>query len=194
MDEFKPNSFKSKEEPPIKEKCEQITTGKKRSTFQKILGSFISEDADKAKTYILRDVLKPGIKKLIFEIITGSTDIILNGDHTINTNRNVASTVSYRNYYDQRNQQNKPQVVRQNTRTFEDVIIPSRQEADEVLRHINDLILEYGCASIGDFYDMVGLTGDYIDNKWGWKDISSSQVIRVRDGWMIKLPRAVPLN
>jgi hypothetical protein len=48
--------------------------------------------------------------------------------------------------------------------------------------------------SVADLYDLVGVTGNYTDNKYGWTDIRSASVIRVRDGYMLKLPKALPLN
>ena len=41
---------------------------------------------------------------------------------------------------------------------------------------------------------LVGVSGNYTDNKYGWTDIRNASVIRVRDGYMIKLPKALPLN
>lgn len=34
---------------------------------------------------------------------------------------------------------------------------------------------------------------NYTDNKYGWTDLSSAQVERVRDGYVIRLPRATSL-
>ena len=59
---------------------------------------------------------------------------------------------------------------------------------------MDDLIETYGLVSVADFYDLVGVTGDYTDNKYGWTDLRNANVIRVRDGYMIKLPRALLLN
>ena len=52
----------------------------------------------------------------------------------------------------------------------------------------------YQVVSVADFYDLVGVSGNYTDNKYGWTDIRNASVIRVRDGYMIKLPKALPLN
>lgn len=48
--------------------------------------------------------------------------------------------------------------------------------------------------SVADLYDLVGINGNYTDNKYGWFNIRTASVVRVRDGYMIKLPKAVPLN
>ena len=59
---------------------------------------------------------------------------------------------------------------------------------------MDELIEHYGIVSVADLYDLVGITGSYTDNKYGWTDIRTAQVVRVRDGYKIKLPRAIPLD
>ena len=59
---------------------------------------------------------------------------------------------------------------------------------------MDELIATYGLVSVADLYDLVGIAGSYTDNKYGWTDIRNASVVRVRDGYVIKLPRALPLN
>ena len=42
--------------------------------------------------------------------------------------------------------------------------------------------------------DLVGIKGNYTDNKYGWMNIRNAEIMRVRDGYMIKMPRAVPID
>ena len=62
------------------------------------------------------------------------------------------------------------------------------------MSRMDEIVGTYGTVSVADLYDLVGITGAYTDNKYGWTDIRSASVVRVRDGYMIKLPRALPLN
>lgn len=77
---------------------------------------------------------------------------------------------------------------------YDDIILESRGEAEDVLERMDELIATYQLVSVADFYDLVGVSGNYTDNKYGWTDIRNASVIRVRDGYMIKLPKALPLN
>ena len=79
-------------------------------------------------------------------------------------------------------------------RILDDIILESRGEAEDVLERMDELIATYQLVSVADFYDLVGVSGNYTDNKYGWTDIRNASVIRVRDGYMIKLPKALPLN
>ena len=47
---------------------------------------------------------------------------------------------------------------------------------------------------IADLYDLVGMDSNYTDNRYGWTNLRSAQVVRVRDGYLLKLPKALPLN
>lgn len=107
----------------------------------------------------------------------------------------TSSKVSYRKYYDDRDRRDSGHTTR--TRTgydYDDIILESRGEAEDVLERMDELIATYQLVSVADFYDLVGVSGNYTDNKYGWTDIRNASVIRVRDGYMIKLPKALPLN
>ena len=59
---------------------------------------------------------------------------------------------------------------------------------------MEELIDMYQLVSVADFYDLVGVSGNYTDNRYGWTNVRNAYVVRVRDGYMIKLPKALPLN
>jgi hypothetical protein len=103
--------------------------------------------------------------------------------------------VSYRNYYDKQNDARDygASAVRAGF-NYDDVVVNSRGEAEDVLTRMDELISAYGLVSVADLYDLVGITGNYTNNKYGWTDIRSAQVVPVRGGFLIKLPRALPLN
>ncbi len=202
MEEYKPNSHKSKEEQqtaPPEKKVEKVVSGsvksRKKSEIQKFADVFIQEDAQKVKSYILMDVLVPAVKKAISDIVTNGIDMILYGETGRTKKNGTASKVSYRSYYD--NRDDRRDYGSSRTRTgydYDDVILDNRGEAEEVLSRMDELIATYGLVSVADFYDLVGITGSYTDNKYGWTDIRNASVVRVHDGYTIKLPRALPLN
>ncbi len=202
MDQYKPNSHKSKEEQresvPEK-KVEKVIAGtvksKKKNEIQKFAEVFISEDVGNVKSYILLDVLVPAIKKAISDIITNGLDMILYGETGKTKSNSIASKVSYRSYYDRGNDGRDYSSARTKTGyNYDDIILDNRGEAEDVLSRMDELISTYGLVSVADLYDLVGITCNYTDNKYGWTDIRSAQPIRVRDGYMLKLPKALPLN
>jgi hypothetical protein len=180
-------------------KVEKIVSGtvksKKKNDIRKFADIFVSEDFGNVKSYILLDVLVPAIKKAVLDIVTNGVDMLLYGE-TGHTKRNsTASKVSYRSYYDKENdRRNYASIRTKSGYNYDDIILDSRGEAEDVLSRMDELISAYGLVSVADLYDLVGVTGNYTDNKYGWTDIRSVSVIRVRDGYMLKLPKALPLN
>lgn len=207
MEEYKSNSYRSKEAQkndnvkPEDRKVEKVVTGvvktKKKSKISQAMDNFISEDAKNVKSYVLGEVLIPAIKKAISDIVTDGIDIILYGETRGKNRRSTADRVSYRSYYDDRggrNRMNERQAIMAGSYSYDDIILSTRGEAEDVLSRMDELIETYGLVRVADLYDLVGITGNYTDNKYGWMNIRNAEIIRVRDGYMIKMPRAVPID
>lgn len=73
-------------------------------------------------------------------------------------------------------------------------IFATRRDAEEILNCMGDLIDEYGFVTVDDLYDLVGVSGNYTDNKYGWTNISNAEIVQVRDGYMIELPKIRKLD
>ena len=203
MEDYKSNSHKSKEVakvPAERKKLDKVVSGdvkvKKKSGVHKFTDVFISEDVSNVKTYILMDVLVPAIKKAVSDIVTNGIDMILYGGNGGSKKRSTnGSYISYNNYSDRRRESHSyGTTTTRSGYSYDEISIPSRGEAEEVLTRMDELIETYGIVSVADFYDLVGITGEYTDNKYGWTNIRSAEVVRVRDGYVIKLPKALPLN
>lgn len=202
LEQYKPNSNKYKEEQAANAKkdekrVEKVVTGKvitkKEGFFTKMFKGFISEDAKDVKSYVFGDVLIPAIKKAISDIVTDGIDIILYGESRGKRGRSTADRVSYRNYYDRSDSYRRP-APSYNDYSYDNIILETRGEAEEVLARMDELMDTYGLVRVADLKDLVGITGTYTDNKYGWTNIRSAEVIRVRDGFTIKMPRAVVID
>ena len=195
MENYEPNSHKSKEERKEslpEKKVEKIVNGsvksKKKNGVQKIASVFVPEDVENVKTYIIEDIVVPAVKDIILDAVR-----VFLGIDKRSGKGSAASKVAYRSCYDKDRQKNSVARTRVGY-DYDDIILDNRGEAEEVLTRMDELIDEYGLVSAADLYDLVGVTGNYTDNKYGWTDIRSASVVRVRDGYMIKLPKALPIN
>lgn len=204
MENYPPNSHKYKERQKAakeEKRVEKVISGsvktKKKNELSNVAEAFISDDASKIKSYILMDVLIPAAKKLISDIVTNGIEMLLYGSNGSPKRGTNASKISYHKYYDDRNGRdrfNNAPRARASRYDPDDVILDSRGEAELVLDKMDELIVTYNQASVADFYDLVGITGDYTDNKYGWFDLSTATVVRARNGgYMIRFPRAEPL-
>lgn len=202
MEDYKSNSDKVRRELQSDKKVEAVITGnakpRKKGEIQKFADVFIAEDARNVKFYILMEVVVPAVKKAISDIVTTGIDMILYGESGRIKKNSSASKVSYRNYYEQgSNDRVYAGSVgnRRNALDYDDILFDTRGDAESVLDAMNDIIGQYGTVSVSDFYDLARVPNDnFTMNRYGWTNIGGATVVRIRDGYILKLPRAIPLN
>ena len=193
MRDYQPNSNKYKEE--HKEKTvKKVVNGKvktKKNESRKLMNMFISEDAKNVKSYIVLDVLVPAIKKAILDIVTDGADMILyGGSH--GGKRKSGNKVSYRSYYDDKKDDKD---YRSKGRfDYDDLVFDSRSECEAVREQMVEIIDQYGFVTVADMYDMADLPAPYTSSKYGWTNIRTAETIRGRDGYVLKLPKAMPID
>lgn len=200
-EEYKPNSHKFREgqaEALTDKKIEKVVRGKvktkPRSGMSKITDVFISEDASNVKSYIVMDVLVPAVKKAISDIVRDGIDMILYGESRGRKSSSSSSYVSYRDYSRSDDRDRFRDSRTRSGYNHDDIILETRGEAEEVLTRMDELIDTYGVVSVADLYDLIGKSCEYTDNKYGWTNIRNAEPIRVRDGYMLKLPKALPIK
>ena len=201
-EEYKSNSHRSKEGKTEaltdRKKVEKVVHGrvrtKPKSGISKITDIFISEDAANVKSYIVMDVLVPAVKKAISDIVRDGIDMILYGESRGRKSSSALGYVSYRDYSRSDDRDRFRDSRSRSSYAHDDIVLDSRGEAEEVLTRMDELIDTYGNVSVADLYDLVGKSSEYTDNKYGWTNIRNAEPIRVRDGYMLKLPKALPIN
>ena len=199
MNDIKPNSHKYKAENSEKKIIEPVVKSgaklRKKNELQKVAGSIISEDAKSVKSYILMDVLVPAIKDAIEDIVTNGIRMLLRGDTSARRSgpSGGISHISYNKAYDRRDRSSldRPRGVMD----FDDLILPTRYEAEEVLRSLDDLIETYRIVSVADMYEAAGIRDfEYTARNYGWKDIRRAEVVHVRNGYWLKMPNVSPID
>lgn len=196
------NSNASKQEikPAAEEKrATKVVKGNVRTKpneARKFADVFISEDINNVKNYILMDVLVPAVKKAVADIVTNGIEMILYGSTSKGRNSSSGSKVSYRNYYDSRDDRRDD---RGGSRTrsgldYDDFVFDSRGEAEAVLSQMGDIIERFKYVTVADLYDMVDKVPPFTANKYGWTSIRNADVVRDRDGYRLKLPRAMQID
>lgn len=196
MDNYKPNSHKYKENQETSERrVEKVISGTaktKKNEVRKFRDVFISEDISNVKSYILMDVLVPAIKNAIVDIVTDGVNMIF-GTGSGRKKTSGANYVSYRDYSrESRRDDSRASTGRFN---YDDILFPSRGEADAVLEQMDAIIEEYGYVTVADMYDMADLAAPYTGNRYGWTSVRRAEIVRVRGGdYVIKLPKAMPID
>lgn len=192
---------------PENRKIEKVVTGtvkkQKRGFGKKMAEIFLEDDTKSVGSYILHDVLIPAAKSMISDMVGGGIEMLLFGDRrSRNTRRDAGrSYTSYGSYYrsvdrDPREKDRGRDISRTGRarHDFDEIVLETRGEAEEVLSHLVDLTIDYKMASVADLYDLVGITSSFTDNKYGWTDLRNANVTRVRGGYLLNLPRTEVLD
>ncbi len=201
-DEFPSNSNRKKElNTPVKEKnITPVVSGKvikkQRSFGQKLSETFFGDDTRIVGDYILHDVLIPAMKSTLSDMVGGGIEMLLFGEKKSSSRSRLfrdrdRSYVPY-NRLSRRDDLEDRRYMSRSARSrhdFDDIILETRGEAEDVLSHMVDLIEDYGVASVGDYYDLLGIESNFTDNKYGWINVADGYIDRTRDGYCIRLPR-----
>ena len=202
MPKYEPNYHGYKEEQKAKKekKIEKVVSGsvrtQKKSELRKVMDIFISDDIHSVKNYIFDDVLVPAIKKAIDDIVSNGIHMLLyNGDKR-NGSKSTVSKVSYGGYFKSSNDRTELRANHvRNGFDYDNIIFDNRGDAEAVLSAMDEIISQYDVVSVLDMYDLADYTTtNYAAQRYGWSDIHTAKVVRVPDGYIIQLPRAIPLN
>lgn len=201
---YTPNSHKYREQQKqaantTEKRVQKVVKGPvktKKNELRKFADIFISEDVNSVKSYLFMDVLVPAIKKAVYDIVTNGIDMFLYGGAGRSKNSSNNSRVSYRNYYDQKNSTPRPSENNKSSNGFnyDDIVFDNRGDAERAKQQMQDIIARYGIVTVNDLYEMVDLNAPFTSTKYGWMDVTNAEVIRTRDGYILKLPRAVPID
>ena len=188
------------EEPPKKEKVEKVIEGKvvtrKRSVFQRVGEAMTGEETGEGVLYyVLMDVFVPAAKTMISDIVSQGVDRALFGDARPRSRSDRPSGyISYNRMTGGKPQFNQVTSRARASHDFNELIMASRGEAEDVLDGLRELIAQYKVATVADFYDLAGITSEFTDEDWGWTDLRSAMVRHTRGGYMITLPRTHALD
>lgn len=214
--EFPGNSKMPRPQTPDAEqekKVESVVTNEvkkqKKSLGRRFLDIFIGGDSKSVVQYVFMEVLVPQAKDMITEAASQGFERMIYGDSRSPRNhrpRNAAGysggPTNYTRYAVRGNNpigrlgsdDRRPAVHQPRTQNVDDILLATRVEAETVLDRLYDLLKEYETASVADLYSLVGLSSSYTDQKWGWVDLHGSQIRRVRDGYILDLPKVVSLD
>jgi hypothetical protein len=78
---------------------------------------------------------------------------------------------------------------------FEDLVIPDRHGAEEVIDRMFEILSRHGSVNVADLYELTGLESNHTDMKWGWTQLRGAKAVRLRTGgFLLDLPEPQPLG
>lgn len=173
----------------------------KKSLGRKAKDLFIEADFKGVIHYVAVDVLLPAARNMIVDASTKGIERMMYGE-SVRRGRSIHSggpRITYNNpvsrgFGEPRFAPRVDRNPRGQRKTADDYIISSREEAELVLERMNDIIDNYDVVSVADLCELVGLPASHTDNKWGWGYLGNVPIRQIREGYLIDLPPAEPIQ
>lgn len=204
LPKIEPNSktYKEKREKmqPVIRKDEIIST--RKPITKRLADKFLETDIQEAKEYFLRDILIPGIKDTVLDVIS----MLLTGEgYSSNRRRGGYSNYSsygrsnYRSYSSSHRRSRDREARYEDTHreekvSYRDIVVRERGDAEEIVDKLHDRIQDRGDATVAELLELVDIPSAYTDNNYGWTRCSQIDIRRVNGGWLIDVDDAKYLN
>jgi hypothetical protein len=210
MTEFPGNSKSSQPPKPVEKVVEQVVSGevtsRKKPLGRRLREVFIGGDTKSVISYVIADVLVPQAKDMMSEAISSGFERLIYGDGDRRRRYGARpqtgpGPTNYTRYSARGNnpigrqgQEDRRPTATVKTQFIDDILLNTRVEAETVVDRMYDLLRDYEVVSVADLHSLVGLSSSYTDQKWGWNDLQGTDVRRVRDGYVLILPKTISLD
>ena len=219
--EFPPNSHNkapARRERPNPEKGEskdevqRVTRGKvvqrKKPLRRKLLDAFKPEDVKDTVEHGIMEMLIPGIKDLVADTASSAIESALgvNGGGR-NYRRRGGGGSGYTSYSSMggarpdrsrrggRDDDKRDRRERRSAASdLNEIIVDTRVEANVVIDSLFEILSKYDSVTVKDLLVLVGEPHTYTDGDWGWTDLRGARIHGVREGYLLDLPRPIPLD
>ena len=197
-------------------KIEKIIAGeavrRKMSLGKRLKETFIGGDSRGLFSYLLFEIMLPAAKDVVADVVSQGIERTLYGEARSTSRRtgvrpfgSSQGHVSYNRYSSNQGNQysynpgrrDDPREISRQARgshNFEEIILNTRSEAEEVLGAMFEYVSEYEAIPISALYEMLGITPSFPDEKWGWTDIRGCGIKRVSNGYLLDLSRPEPIR
>jgi|ERR1043165_5870873 hypothetical protein len=209
MTEFPSNSRNPQKPTPEDKNIESVVSGevasRKKTLGRRLRDVFIGGDTKSVVHYVIADVLIPQAKDMLSEAVSQGFERLIYGDSRPGRRAGSRYTspgpTNYTRYAvrgnnpigrQPREDPRAPTTLRPHD--MDDILLATRVEAETVVDRMYDLLREYEMVSVSDLYSLLGLSSSYTDQKWGWTNLQSLDIRRVRDGYILNLPKTIPLD
>lgn len=215
---FPSNSKTDKDAAPKSDKNDKkikpVVTGpvkqRKKPLTQRLAETFTGDDAQSVGEYILFDVFVPAAKSMLADAASQGAERLLFGEvrrarpssspfrpgYTNYTRSSSPAPVDRRGFSDAASRSDRPDISRRSraNHDFREVILNTRIEAEEVIEAMTLTLEQYSVVTVSDFYDIIGITGNFTDEKYGWFDLRGAEVRQIREGYLVSLPKPVDID
>ena len=182
------SSLPSNNQENIDKNLEVITTGRVKTAK----GSGLASEVRNIGNSLFEEIILPAVKSAIVDFFSNGVNMVMFGRESMSrrggrTNYNKMSRRRQPNRSRQAPNRRRAQQVEE---VFEDVFFDNRNDAEAVLGRMMELIADYGWATVGDLYSLVGLSTNYTHERYAWDDLRQCRVQYTTEGYVIDFPEA----
>lgn len=176
-----------------------VVSGSVKKKEKGIIESFVKEDAKTIVSEVKDEILIPTLRDMIFNGLRAGLEKLLYGESSGNYYRGGnggprrAGSTNYNNMYSNYGPAPKKANPR-NRYEVETIIFDSMPDVDNVLECLEELMSRYQQFTIADYYRAAGVEFESTDYNYGWYSMTGIAPVKVRDGWTINFPKAVPME
>lgn len=181
-----------KDDKHIEAVAQGTKVSKSKSKARQIAEIFVGGDLKETAEHIRDDVAIPALKNFLYDSLSEGLQRLLWGETKNDRRRNS----THRDYVGYSRRAREPRPTQQTTtrysratQDFDDIVLATRTEAESVLSRMYDLIERYNMVTVAEFYSLVGISAEFTDENWGWRDLRSANIQHIRDGFRINLPK-----
>ena len=194
------NYTKKKTAAKVEEKkhISKVVTGKvsikKKSEGRKILEKIFPSAGSDLKTTLMDDVIFPMLKNGLLEAV--GRILWPNGDGPVRSSSFGGGTrINYSGFSKPQARQHYIPAGSTVGFDYDRIAFETRGDAEAVLMALDENIDAYGFATVGAFYEAAGVTTNNAQvEKFCWRSIGDAKVAQVGGGWIIRMPRPMPLD
>ena len=194
------NYTKKKPAAKVEEKkhISKVVTGnvtiKKKSEGRKILEKIFPSAGSDLKTTLMDDVIFPMLKNGLWEAV--GRILWPNGDGPVRSSSFGGGTrINYSGFSKPQARQHYIPAGSTVGFDYDRIAFETRGDAEAVLMALDENIDAYGFATVGAFYEAAGVTTNNAQvEKFCWRSIGDAKVAQVGGGWIIRMPRPMPLD
>lgn len=203
MEQFPPNS-KSTTRPEEPKHIDRVTSvdpiRRKKSLGKRFKSTFVGGSAKIAVEYMITEVIIPAIQETLIDAFQGGIERLIRGESRPRRAPSGYSNVGHVAYNRMSApvRSDPPRTLSRRARSrhdFDEIVIPDRREAQEVIERMYDVLSRYDVVTVSDFYAMIGVQSAHTDHKWGWRNLAGTRAVRLGSGgYLLDLPEPEALD
>lgn len=209
---LEPNTHKYKAEKAAnkeREKVKPIIDRDKIVSTKKPLGKkfaeiFITDDVADIKTWLIKDVIIPGIQDTVLDMLSMMFrgESYSRGRSRTDRRDRYDDRTSYTSYYrssndgrDRNSRRRRDDRYESDDRVdFRNIVLSERAEAERLIDELRRRITDEGSVSIAELLELMGAQSRYTDANWGWDDERDIKIRRISSGFLIEVCEPRYLN